>query len=165
MGLLDRRPDARPARLAAAPPAETAPVTRFDLIEGVTVDVCPEFTDARGSLLVRETGNGLPFVPRRTFFVFDVPAGRKRGDHAHKACHQLLICLKGRVDCIVDNGRERAEVTLGSRDMALHLPPMVWGVQKEYHDDAILMVLASHEYDPDDYIRDYDEFLALVRAR
>ncbi|MEM9099930.1 MAG: FdtA/QdtA family cupin domain-containing protein [Pseudomonadota bacterium] len=133
------------------PPKET-------VIEGVYLDVAPQFDDARGSLLVREAGHGLPFVPKRMFYLFDVPEGSKRGDHAHRTCHQLLICLKGRVECVVDNGHERASRWLDSSNLALYMPPMVWGIQQGYSKDAILLVLASHEFDPDDYIRSYNEF-------
>lgn len=137
---------------------------REELLEGVWVDIVPVVQDERGTLLAREVGRSLPFTPKRFFFIFDVPEARRRGNHAHKECHQLLICLQGSVNCIVDNGSERAEYSLELRNAALYMPPMVWGTQIRYHDDAILMVAASHEYDSMDYIRDYDEFLKLTRS-
>lgn len=140
------------------------PVRRVELIDGVWADASPVFRDARGSLVAREVGDSLPFVPGRFFFVFDVPEGRQRGDHAHRTCHQLLVCLRGRIDCVVDNGRQPAEWSLTAVGSGLYMPPMVWGTQRRYHDDAILMVVASHAYDPDDYIRDYSEFLRISRG-
>ncbi len=134
------------------------------LIKGVKVNQLPVIHDMRGNLLAREIGQGLPFLPRRVFVVFDVPSKEIRGEHAHKECHQLLICLKGSVTCLVDSGDERAEFCLDSSDKALHIPPMVWGTQYKYSKNAVLLVLASHEYDPDDYIREYSDFRALTDA-
>ncbi len=130
------------------------------LIEGVTLDVLPMVRDMRGNLMARELGRGLPFEPRRIFVILDVPSKEVRGEHAHKVCHQFLICLNGSVNCLADNGTERVEYCLDSPEKALHIPPMVWGTQYKYTEDAVLMVVASHEYDPDDYIRDYGKFRA-----
>ena len=77
-------------------------------------------------------------------------------------CAQVLVCLHGSVHCIVDDGMTRREVRLDSPDVALHMPPMLWGTQYKYSEDAVLAVFASHSYDPDDYIREYEQFLAEV---
>ena len=116
------------------------------------------FSDIRGHLAVTEFDD-LPFVPARCFFVHDVPSKEVRGEHAHRQCHQLLICVSGEVSVMVDDGHERAQVVLDSPDLGLHVPPMVWASQFCYSGDAVLMVLASMAYDPDDYIRDYDRFI------
>ncbi len=133
-----------------------------ELIDGVAIDVLPVIHDLRGDLMAREVGRGLPFEPKRVFVILDVPSKEVRGEHAHKECHQLLVCLKGSVNCLVDNGSERAEYCLDRPDKALHIPPMIWGTQYKYTDDAVLMVLASHKYESDDYIREYSEFLKQV---
>ena len=114
--------------------------------------------------MAQQIGEGLPFTPKRFFFIFDVPENRQRGDHAHKECHQLLVCLQGQIDCVVDNGWQRAEFSLSSIGSVLYMPPMVWGTQKRYQSNAILMVIASHEYDTDDYIRNYSDFKSLARS-
>lgn len=119
-------------------------------------------TDLRGSLAAVELESGLPFVPRRFFSVFGVPSMEVRGEHAHRVCAQVLVCLHGSVHCIVDDGTNRREVRLESPDVALHMPPMLWGTQYRYSADAVLAVFASHSYDPDDYIREYEQFLAEV---
>lgn len=116
--------------------------------------------DMRGTLLARQTGADLPFVPQRVFVVQDVPSREVRGEHAHRLLEQLLIAVVGSVTCVVDDGEHRREVRLDSPELALYLPPMVWGIQYDYSADARLLVLASHPYDADDYIRDYDTFLA-----
>lgn len=125
----------------------------------------PTIRDLRGSLVAHETGKGLPFVPARCFVVFDVPTKEVRGEHAHKQCHQMLIAVRGSVHVVCDDGENRREFVLNRPEMALYMPPLVWGTQYQYTGDAVLMVLASHHYDPSDYIRDYEAFLSIVRDR
>ncbi len=120
--------------------------------------------DLRGSLSVVELATDLPFVPQRFFAVYGVPSKDVRGAHAHRECAQLLVCLSGAVSCIVDDGRDRAEVRLDTPTRGLYLPPMIWGTQYRYTADAVLAVFASHPYDPDDYIREYEEFLEVSGA-
>lgn len=119
----------------------------------------PVHADLRGSLAAVDFQDRIPFVPRRQFVVFGVPSAEVRGEHAHRDCHQLLICLSGSCQAIVDNGINAVEVTLDSPRVALYMPPMIWGTQYRYSSDAVLSVLASHSYDPEDYIRDYGLFL------
>jgi acetyltransferase-like isoleucine patch superfamily enzyme len=133
-------------------------------VRGVTLHRLTHVRDLRGALTALEFGD-LPFTPRRMFAVYDVPNESVRGAHAHRQCSQLLLCLTGGLSCLIDDGTTREEIRLGRRDLGLHIPPMVWGTQWRYTRDASLLVLASHPYDPDDYIRDYEEFLDLVEAR
>jgi len=134
-------------------------------IPGVQFLHLPVVPDMRGSLSFAEYGQYIPFVPKRFFLVFDVPSREIRGEHAHKELHQFLVCVKGSCAVMVDDGNSREEYELNSPGYALHIPPMVWGVQYKYTPDAVLMVLASDVYNADDYIRDYDEFISLVTAQ
>ena len=118
--------------------------------------------DSRGRLTAAEVGAPVPFEPRRVFTVSGVPSEHVRGEHAHRRCEQFLICQTGSLAVTLDDGRDRDEVVLGSPAVGLYLPAMVWGVQHRYTPDAVLIVLASRPYEPDDYIRDYDEFRALA---
>lgn len=119
--------------------------------------------DARGDLAVAEFPESLPFVPKRCFFVTGVPVGEKRGIHAHHACHQFLVCLRGRVGVSLDEGSGRiAEVELATPERGVWIPPYVWGGQTYLDPDAVLFVAASDPYDAADYIVDYDEFSLLV---
>ena len=121
--------------------------------------------DMRGSLSVGEFGRTVPFDAKRYFIVFDVPSREVRGEHAHRESHQFLVCVRGSVTAIVDDGEHRAELTLDRPELALHIPPMIWGTQYRYAEDAVLLVFASHYYDPAEYIRDYDTYLAELRGR
>jgi acetyltransferase-like isoleucine patch superfamily enzyme/dTDP-4-dehydrorhamnose 3,5-epimerase-like enzyme len=131
-------------------------------IPGVQFVRLPIIPDLRGSLSFAEYGQYLPFIPKRFFLVFDVQSREVRGEHAHKVLHQFLVCVKGSCSVMVDDGTCREEYILNTPGAALHIPPMVWGVQYKYSPDAVLMVLASDVYNSDDYIRDYDQFIASV---
>jgi len=131
-------------------------------VPGVQLRQIRHAVDLRGSLVAADFTTDLPFVPRRAFTVFDVPTKDVRGEHAHHKCEQFLLCLAGSVSCVVDNGEMRQEFQLDRPDVGLYMPPMTWGTQYNYSPDAILLVFASHEYDADDYIRDYDQFLLLA---
>ena len=133
-------------------------------VRGVTLHRLTVARDMRGSLAVAEFGRHVPFPVRRSFFVYDVPSRETRGEHAHRRCHQFLVCLRGSCAVVADDGKARQEFVLDSPALGLHLPPLVWGVQYKYSPDALLAVFASDPYDPADYIRDYDEFLRVAAA-
>jgi len=133
-------------------------------VKGVNVHELPLVKDLRGNLSVGEFERNVPFSPQRYFLVFDVPSGKVRGEHAHKQCHQFLICIKGSCAVVADDGFHRQEILLDRSNKGLHLPPMTWGVQYKYSADAVLLVFASDYYDADDYIRDYDQFMDMVSA-
>lgn len=124
----------------------------------------PIVSDPRGNLTFGEHDAHLPFVPKRYFVVYEVPTREVRGEHAHRALHQVLVCLRGSVAVVVDNGTDRDEVLLDGPDTGLYVPPMIWTTQYRYSPEAMLLVLASDVYDPDDYVRDYDEYLGLLRG-
>ena len=128
-------------------------------VRGVSVVKLPLVVDLRGSLSFAEAGQFLPFIPQRYFLVFDVPSREVRGEHAHRTCHQFLVCIKGSCSVMVDDGQHRAEVLLDRPNLGVHVPPMVWATEYKYSADAVLLVLASDVYKAEDYIRDYDLFL------
>jgi UDP-2-acetamido-3-amino-2,3-dideoxy-glucuronate N-acetyltransferase len=124
-----------------------------------------EHSDLRGRLTAGEAPTeDVPFVPKRWFFVYDVPSREVRGEHAHRRCHQFLVCVAGEVTIAVDDGENRTEVVLDDPTLGIYIPPLVWGSQFRYDSTSVLLVLASHEYEADDYIREYDVFLAEVAA-
>jgi UDP-2-acetamido-3-amino-2,3-dideoxy-glucuronate N-acetyltransferase len=133
-------------------------------VRDVTIHELPLVTDLRGSLSVGEIGRDIPFEVQRYFLVFDVPSAETRGEHAHRECHQFLICVSGQISVVADDGRHRQEILLNRPSLGLYIPPMVWATQYRYSSDAVLMVLASHPYSSEDYIRSYDEFMELVRC-
>lgn len=118
-----------------------------------------------GTLIVGEHPTQLPFSAERIFTLLGIPEGEVRGTHAHRECEQFLVCLSGSVTAVVDDGTTREEVVLDRPSLGLYMPALTWGTQYRYSSDAVLLVLASHAYDADDYIHDYDEFLTLAARR
>jgi len=124
----------------------------------------PLVPDMRGNLSVAEYEKQIPFIPKRCFWVFDVPSREVRGEHAHKKLHQYLICVKGSVSVVLDDGFNKVEVVLDKPNLGLHIPPKVWGIQYKYSADAVLLVLASEGYDAEDYLRDYTGFISFINS-
>lgn len=156
--------DAARGEEAGAVPAKAEVGSATTRVKGVTLHRMPRVPDIRGSLTVGEFDRSIPFAVRRYFMVFDVPSIETRGEHAHRECHQFLICVRGSCAVVADDGTYRQEFLLDQPDVGIHLPPMVWGIQYKYSADAVLLVFASHYYDNADYIRDYSEFRQLVGA-
>lgn len=119
----------------------------------------PSFSDIRGDLSVLEFQKLLPFPIKRIFYTYGVDSTEVRGEHAHKTCEQFLIAIHGSLHVIVDDGEKREEYLLDTPTRGLHLPSGCWGIQYKHSPDCVLLVLASEEYDKNDYIRDYNEFL------
>jgi UDP-2-acetamido-3-amino-2,3-dideoxy-glucuronate N-acetyltransferase len=151
----------RPTLLGQDIPVAGYREERTSHLQGVRLLKMPRFVDIRGNLSVGEFSEFLPFDVKRYFLVFNVPSIETRGAHAHKDCHQFLICVKGNCAVVVDDGSTLQEFELSRPDLGLYIPPMVWSIQYKYSHDAVLLVFASHPYDPNDYIRNYDQFLNL----
>jgi acetyltransferase-like isoleucine patch superfamily enzyme len=151
----------RPATGVQPAPDPVSPITQTG-VKGVTLHRMVLVEDLRGTLSAGDFAAQVPFTPRRYFMVFDVPGKDVRGEHAHKTCHQFLVCARGSVAVVVDDGKTSEEVTLDRPDVGLYVPPMVWAVQYRYSADGLLLVFASEPYDPADYIRDYEEFRGLL---
>jgi UDP-2-acetamido-3-amino-2,3-dideoxy-glucuronate N-acetyltransferase len=134
-------------------------------VRGVYVSRFSEFSDLRGRLTAGEIPGGeVAFTPRRWFLVYGVPSRDVRGEHAHRVCEQFLICVSGRVTVAVDDGERRGEVVLSEPTIGIYVPPLVWASQFHYEPHSVLLVLASHPYDPADYIREYETFMRTVAS-
>lgn len=118
----------------------------------------------RGHLAAMEFERDLPFTPKRCFITFQIPPEQVRGQHAHKECEQLLVCVSGHCDVAVDDGNRCERFRLDRPTMGVYVPPLVWASEFHHSPDSALMVFASHPYEPEDYIREYDEFLALTAS-
>lgn len=114
--------------------------------------------DARGSLVALEQGNGIPFPLKRAYYIFANKMNISRGFHAHKKLKQVAICVSGKCRLILDNGQTREEVWLDSPTKGLIISNMIWREMYDFSHDCVLLVLASENYDENDYIRDYSQF-------
>lgn len=153
------------AQAGSTPTEQTLQAAGQIRVRGVQLQQMTRAIDLRGSLSAGQVGAQLPFDVRRYFLVFGVPTAETRGEHAHHRCHQFLVAAHGTLHVVADDGHKRQEFVLDRPDLGLYLPPMTWGIQYRYSADAVLLVLASDPYDAADYIRDYGEFLSLVRSR
>jgi acetyltransferase-like isoleucine patch superfamily enzyme/dTDP-4-dehydrorhamnose 3,5-epimerase-like enzyme len=135
---------------------------RKQLAGGATLLELPEIQDYRGGLSFAQVDDSLPFRVVRYFVVYGVPSRELRGEHAHKALHQFLVCVSGSCSVVVFDGHKSDEVRLDRPAIGLHVPPMVWTTQYKFSSDAVLMVLASDVYRESDYVRDRDSFLTML---
>jgi len=165
-GYVDAVTDQASVRPHAAAPAGTGGEGQPPQVSvpDVSIHRLTRVDDLRGSLVAAEIARQLPFDVKRVFTVFDVTSEQIRGEHAHRTLHQFLICLRGRLHLMVDDGTHRDVLLLDNPGIGVHVPPLVWASQYRYSNDAMLLVLASDVYQPDEYIRDYREFTALRAA-
>jgi hypothetical protein len=117
-----------------------------------------------GNLTVVENKN-FPFSIKRIFYLFDIPGGESRGAHAHKECHQLLVAASGSFEVLLDDGKIKRQILLNRPHIGLHVPPGIWASEFNFSAGSICLVLASHEYDEVDYIRDYNVYLNLYEKK
>jgi dTDP-4-dehydrorhamnose 3,5-epimerase-like enzyme len=116
-----------------------------------------------GYLCYAEYPNQIPFEIKRVYYITSPVRGLPRGQHAHKTTRQILFCIKGKVRMVLDNGKKKGEMTLSEPEDGILLEPLVWHEMLDMDENTILLVLASKEFDKNDYIRDYKSFLKLTK--
>jgi dTDP-4-dehydrorhamnose 3,5-epimerase-like enzyme len=115
------------------------------------------------SLTVFSVVKTLPFKVERVFYVDSKVKEEIRGNHTHKKCWQFLISLNGIIEVVCDDGKESRSYSLENNNLGLLIPPLIWSNQIYKDENNILLVLASHDYDPKDYIHDYEEFKKYIK--
>ena len=114
-----------------------------------------------GNITVVENGDNIPFEVKRVYYLYDVPSGEERGGHAHYELEQYIIAASGAFDVVLDDGVNKRRFSLNRPNLALHIVPGLWRELDNFSSGSISMVLASHNFDEKDYIRDYKEYLKL----
>ena len=142
--------------------------TMFSAKEGVSVFDCSlcelnKMHDPEGNLTYMYENVHVPFSINRVFYSYDIPGGEDRGAHAHKECHQFIIAASGSFEVVLDDGINKRTVTLNRPFWGLHIPPGIWASEQSFSSGSICLVLASHGYSEDDYIRNYDDYLKYVQ--
>jgi len=112
-----------------------------------------------GNISPIENSIHVPFDVKRIFYLYDIPGGESRGAHAHKECFQFLIPASGSFEVQMDDGFSKRQVFLNRPYHGLLIPPSIWASELNFSSGSVCLVLASHTYNPEDYIRKYDEFL------
>ena len=124
----------------------------------------PKIMDYRGNLSFVEENNHVPFKIERAFWIYDVPGGEERGGHAYRETEEFIVALSGSFDVVLDNGKgETRFFHLNRSYYGLFVPKMMWRQMTNFSTNSVAMVLASTPYRPEDYLRDFEEFKALVR--
>ena len=113
----------------------------------------------QGNLTAVQGGIDVPFEIARVYYLYDLPGGESRGGHAHLELQQLMVCVMGSFDVILDDGHARRKLRLDRAHQGLLIQPMVWRELENFSSGAICLVLASQVYRESDYIRDYDQFV------
>ena len=124
----------------------------------------PDLGDNRGGLIAIESGKQVPFDIKRVYYIYGSDRNKPRGFHAHKKLKQLLVCVAGSCDLVLDDGKSRRSVRLDSPKIGVILGDLVWREMHDFSGNAVLLVLASEYYDESDYVRDYHRFLELVNG-
>ena len=121
--------------------------------------------DPEGNLTYMYENVHVPFPINRVFYSYDIPGGEDRGAHAHKECHQFIIAASGAFEVVLDDGINKRTVQLNRPFWGLHVPRGIWASEQGFSSGSICLVLASHGYSEDDYIRDYDEFIQYLNEK
>ena len=119
----------------------------------------PKYIDIRGNLSVIEEMKELPFKIERTYWIYDVPGGERRGGHAYKENDEFIVAMSGSFDVHLDDGKEKKTFHLNRSYYGLFVPKGMWREMDNFSTNSLALVLSSTKYDVNDYIRDYDEFL------
>ncbi len=121
----------------------------------------PKFLDARGNLSFVEQENHIPFIIRRTYWLYDVPGGERRGGHAYCENQEFIVALSGSFDVVLDDGTEKKAFALNRSYYGLYVPKGLWREMENFSTNSLALILSSTDYDAEDYVRDYDVFLKL----
>lgn len=117
-----------------------------------------KIADPRGNLSVIEENKDIPFTIERTYWIYDVPGGEKRGGHAYKENQEFIVALSGSFDVVLDNGKEKFIFSLNRSYNGLYVPKGMWREMENFSTNSLALVLSSTKYDENDYVRDYEEF-------
>ena len=123
----------------------------------------PKLNNRSGNITIVEDLKELPFSVKRIFYLYDIPGGESRGAHAHKECHQFLIAVSGSFEVMLDDGKTKRQVQLNRANTGLHIPPGIWASEINFSSGSICLVLGSHLYNADDYLRDYNDYLSFIK--
>ena len=123
-----------------------------------TIIQLPKIGDKRGNLSFLQNNNQIPFVIRRTYWIYDVPGGESRGAHAYRKGEEFIVALSGSFDVILDNGIEKKLFSMNRSYYGLYVPSMYWREINNFSTNSLALIVTNSEYNINDYIRDYDGF-------
>ncbi|WP_455102960.1 sugar 3,4-ketoisomerase [Phocaeicola abscessus] len=122
-------------------------------------------SERKGNITVVENNIVIPFDIKRIYYLYDIPGGEERGAHAHKELQQLIVAVSGSFDVVLDDGCVKRTFTLNRPYQGLLIVPGIWRELRNFSSGSVCLVLASHKYDENDYIRDYEDYLKYKNFR
>jgi len=125
----------------------------------------PKIYDKRGNLSFFEHPNQLPFEIARTYWIYDVPGGEVRGSHAFKNQQEFIIALSGSFDVVIHNGEEEQRFSLNRSYYGLYIPKMYWRRLENFSTNSLALIVSDKPYNENDYIRNFEEFKALINEK
>jgi dTDP-4-dehydrorhamnose 3,5-epimerase-like enzyme len=132
---------------------------KTSLLSDVKIINLPKIEDPRGNLSFVEEFNHLSFEIKRTYWIFDVPGGQVRGGHSFRHQEEFIIAISGSFDVLVDDGTEKKIISLNRSYYGLYIPAGIWRQMENFSTNSVAVVMSSTTFSPEDYIREYDEFL------
>lgn len=132
---------------------------RTTVYDCTVLNLSRHHSDRKGNLSVIENNISIPFEVKRAYYLYDVPGGESRGEHAHKNLCQLIVAASGSFSVTLDDGKVKRTFFLNRPYQALYIVPGIWRTLDDFSSGSVCLVLASHLYDPDDYIRNYSQYL------
>lgn len=127
-------------------------------IERVVRINLPKILDERGNLSFLEGNVHIPFEIKRAYWIYDVPGGEERGGHSYFTNQEFIIALSGSFDVILDDGRIQKTFTLNRSYYGLYVPSGIWRQMNNFSTNSLAFVIASTEFNENDYERDFDRF-------
>jgi hypothetical protein len=124
----------------------------------------PRFYDLRGNLSFIEEDTHVPFKIRRVYWIYDVPGGEQRGGHAFRETSELIVSLSGSFDVVLKDGTMDWKFTLNRSYYGVLVPKLVWRMLENFSTNSLALILSSTDYSEDDYIRDWSEYIQLVKC-
>ncbi len=119
--------------------------------------------DERGKLTSLSSSKEIPFEIKRLYYTWDMPKEAIRGGHAHRNLDEVVICLHGFCDFVLDDGKETLTIHLDRPNKGIYIPAHLWRDFRNFSSDCVVILIASDYFHPEDHIKDYNEFLELIK--
>lgn len=132
------------------------------MLDSIQLLNLPKILDDRGNLSFFENNNQIPFDIKRVYWIYDVPGGEQRGGHAYKELQEFIVALSGSFDVVLHDGREEKRFTLNRSYYGIYIPKMIWRHLDNFSTNSLALIATDENYNPDQYIRDFDYFKHLV---
>jgi dTDP-4-dehydrorhamnose 3,5-epimerase-like enzyme len=121
--------------------------------------------DERGHLVVVEGNKDIPFEIARIFYIYGSDNDVIRGKHANRDSEFVLINVSGKSKVKIDYGDAVEIIELNEPNLGVYIPKLVWKEMYDFTEDSVLLVLSNYKYNPEEYIRNYDDYLLIARRK